>query len=68
MSLYDGTFLSSYLIAGFSDPGKVDTNVDGQLSVEELFAYVKSQRIQSQHPCMFDGCPGEFVLVSGETG
>lgn len=56
--------LSNYIIQALSEPEITDTDVDNQISAEEIYAYVARQHIPNQHPCLFDSDPSELVLVS----
>ncbi len=55
--------LSHRIVQALLQPGPLDLNSDGLISVEELLDNVAHQA-RSQQPYFFDGCPGELQLVS----
>jgi hypothetical protein len=51
-----------YLIDGFR--GYADTNDDGLVTAEEVFAYALPRSVPRQTPTMYDGYPGELPITA----
>ena len=58
---YSGGF-GPYLIDGFR--GYADSNGDGIVTAEEVFAYAEPRSFSEQHPTIYDGYPGELPLTT----
>ncbi|MBN2098169.1 MAG: caspase family protein [Dehalococcoidia bacterium] len=61
---YASTELSYYIGLGFGNPDQLDLDGNRLISIEEIYAHVRSQRISGQHPQLADGYAGELVLLS----
>ncbi len=57
---YSGGF-GPYVIDGIR--GYADSNQDGVVTVEEVFAYAEPRSYTRQHPTIYDGYNGEFPLT-----
>jgi hypothetical protein len=55
--------LSNRFVQALLQPGPLDLDSDGMVSVEELLNNIARQ-VRSQQPYFFDGCPGDLQLVS----
>ena len=58
---YSGGF-APYLIDGLR--GYADSNGDGIVTAEEVFAYAQPRSIPRQNPTLYDGYPGELPLTT----
>jgi hypothetical protein len=58
---YSGGF-APYLIDGLR--GYADSNQDGIVTAEEVFAYALPRSVPRQTPTMYDGYPGELALTT----
>lgn len=61
------TELSYYISAGLKKTEQLDSDSNRLISIEEIYANLKSQRISGQHPQLADGYAGELVLLSLES-
>ena len=58
---YSGGF-GPYVIDGIR--GYADSNGDGVVTAEEVFAYAEPRSFTQQHPTIYDGYDGEFPLTT----
>jgi len=58
---YSGGF-GPYVIDGLR--GYADSNGDGIVTAEEVFAYAEPRSFSEQHPTIYDGYPGELPLTT----